>query len=236
MSDIIIITIECVVMGICGFFAGLFGVRFFNRMPPKWLCDYGKEPSEELKDKSIQRIKTYPWKFVIAGFFTVAAVKLTLDGLQFAIPSMVLLWALLLMAIADKKYMIIPDQLALILVVAALGYIPVHSNWKTQVFGALLALGVMLIIGLLGKLIYKRASIGGGDLKVYCAIGLALGLKGFIVIFVMTTLISAVAFGIKIIRKKVKWGDVQPLVPYVFVSTAIYLLVLFPILRGVWVI
>ena len=229
MSEIVVLILKCVGMGIVGFLAGMLGVRFFNKMPAKWLTDYGKEPSEELKDPSVQRIKTYPWKFVIGGFFTVAAVKLTLQGLQFAVPALVLLWALFFMAAADKKYMIVPDQLILIMLAAAFGFIPVINNLKSQLIGAGVALVILLFVGLLGKLIYKRDSLGGADIKIYTTLGLALGLKGFAVIFIMTTFISAGHFAVQLIRKKAKRGDIRPLVPYLFIATAIYLLILYPL-------
>ena len=51
-----------------GIFLGCGAVYVFNRLPARWLCDYGEEPAEELLDMSIQRIKGFPNKLMFSFF------------------------------------------------------------------------------------------------------------------------------------------------------------------------
>lgn len=42
--------------------------------------------------------------------------------------SMITCWILTEMAIADARYMIVPDQLVILLMVAAVGFVPYHDR------------------------------------------------------------------------------------------------------------
>ena len=54
-------------------------VVFFNRMPGKWLCEYGKEPDEELAHPTRQRINSWPWKYFFSCLFVMASIKTAMD-------------------------------------------------------------------------------------------------------------------------------------------------------------
>ncbi len=218
-----------------GVLLGFFGVWFFNRMPAKWLCDYGKEPEGELADPYSQRIKSYPWKYVIVGFFAICGIYLGLNDWSWAFGALMALWALLLMAIADYKYMIIPDQLVFVLLLSAIGFMPHYYSWKEPLFGGLIAFAVLAMMALLGKIIYKKYVIGGGDIKVYTAIGIIAGWRGFLAIFIIATIISALNFAILLAKGKIKKGDERPLVPYIFGATTIYLLFLETFAYDIWI-
>ena len=108
-KQLIVTLIICGVAIVLGILLGNGAVYFFNRIPGKWLCDYGQEPSEELLHPTCQRIKSTPWKYVFTGAFIVIGIKLGLEDLLFAIPALAAIWLLLEMSIADIKYMIVPD-------------------------------------------------------------------------------------------------------------------------------
>ena len=93
------------------------------------------------------------------------------------------------MAISDIKYMIVPDQLNIMLAITALGFIRVHEHWYNMPLGAVLGIILALITYGLGKLIYKREVIGGADIKFYIAIGMVTGVLGVAVIFALTSLV-----------------------------------------------
>lgn len=224
MSEVLKTVIIAIAFGGMGALLGYFGVWFFNKMPAAWLTDYGQEPREELKDPYVQRIKTYPWKFVIVSFFVICGLYLGLRDWSWALGAMMALWALLFMAVADYKYMIVPDQFVLVLMVSAIGFMPSYTSWRMPLVGGLVAFGIMALMALLGKLIYKKFVIGGGDIKVFMAIGIITGWRGFAAIFILSTLISATNFAMLLAMKRIKKGDERPMIPYVFGATAIYLL------------
>lgn len=230
MSNYLVILIEVAVAVIIGILAGHGVVYVFNRMPASWLCDYGQEPDKELKDPYTQRIKGFPWKLVFSGFFTVGLINTVLFEWRFAAAALVLCWSLLIVAIADRKYGIIPDQFVILTAISAMGFISFHEVFWEPAVGAALGAGIMLITALLGKLIFHRESLGFGDVKLFGAIGLALGAKGTLIVMIMSSLSSALFFTILLIKKKVKMTDSRPLGPYICGSAIFYVVIIWPLL------
>lgn len=206
-----------------GILAGNSAVVVFNKMPAHWLCDYGEEPSDELKQKDVQRIKSYPWKMAFSMLFVLAAVKMAIYDWQYAVAAVVSVWALLIIAVADKKYMIIPDQFVILLALTAFGYIPYQSSYLAPLWGALIGGGCMLLIGVIGKLLFKKDALGFGDVKLFAAVGLVAGPVGVSVILMASSFLSCIVFGIGLLRKKVKRTDLLALGPYIAFSASVYL-------------
>ncbi len=221
------IIITCTAAIGAGIILGNSAVVFFNRMPGKWLCEYGKEPDEELAHPTRQRIKSWPWKYFFSCLFVMASVKTAMDDPGYALISMITCWILTEMALADAKYMIVPDQLVILLMVAAIGFVPFHGRGPFEgIWGGLIGLAVMLITALLGKLIYRKETLGGGDIKVFGALGLCTGVDGILSIFILSTLLCAVHLAWLLIRKKIRRRQQRPLIPYISISSAIYLVIL----------
>ena len=210
-----------------GVILGNAAVVFFNRMPGKWLCEYGKEPDEELAHPTRQRLNSWPWKYFFSCLFVMAAVKMAMEDPGYALIAAIACWLLTEMAIADAKYMIVPDQLVILLTVAAVGFVPYHDRGPFEgVFGGLIGFGVMLAIGVLSKIIYRRQGLGGGDIKLFGALGLCLGVDGILAVFVLSTFICALHLAWLLITKKIKPRQQRPLIPYIAVSATIYLVIL----------
>ena len=210
-----------------GVILGNGAVYFFNRMPGKWLCDYDEEPSQELLHPTCQRIKSTPWKYVFTGFFVVIGITLGLQNPLYAIPALIAIWLLIEMSIADIKYMIVPDQLIMLLVVTGLGFIPHHAFGVMDcITGAAVGFGVLLLIAVIGRLIYKKPAVGGADIKLFAALGLNLGTDGIIAVFVISTFLSAGHFIWLMLRKGAKLTDERPMVPYIAAAAIIYLVIL----------
>ena len=204
-----------------GILTGFLTIYAFNRIPPKWLCDYNQEPDRGMWG---ERIKKRPWMVVFMLVFTASSLKMLESGFLYTIPGLVALWLLLQIGIADKKYMIIPDQFVVALGVAAFGFIPFHASFTTQLLGALVGGGSILLIGIIGQLIFRREAMGFGDVKLFTAIGLICGLTGILIIIVLTVFSSAFVFGIGLLSGKIKSGDQQPLGPFISASTALFVL------------
>lgn len=204
-----------------GILAGFSAVYSFNRIPAKWLCDYHQKPDPGMWG---ERIKPKPWIIVFLLVFSASALKLTEQGLLYAIPGVVTLWFLLQIGMADGKFSIIPDQFVVALAVAAFGFIPFHSSYQSQLLGALIGGGCILLIGILGMLLFKKEAMGFGDVKLVAAIGLLFGVKGVIIILLLTIYSSALVFGIGLMTGKLKTGEQQPLGPFIAASAAVYIL------------
>ena len=210
-----------------GVLLGNGAVYFFNKMPGKWLCDYGQEPSEELLHPTCQRVKSTPWKYVFTGFFIAAGITMGLQNPLYAIPALIAIWLLLEMSIADIKYMIVPDQLIMLLVITGLGFIPHHAFGVLDcIRGAAIGFGVLAVIAVVGRLIYKKPAVGGADIKLFAALGLSLGTDGIISVFVISTFLSAGHFIWLMIKRGAKLSDERPMVPYISAAAIIYLVIL----------
>ena len=210
-----------------GVILGNGAVYFFNRMPGKWLCDYDEEPSQELLHPTCQRVKSTPWKYVFTGFFVVIGITLGLQNPLYAFPALIAIWLLLEMSIADIKYMIVPDQLIMLLVITGLGFIRHHAFGVMDcLLGAAVGFGVLLIIALISKIFYKEPAVGGADIKLFAALGLALGTDGIIAVFVISTFLSAGHFIWMMVKKGAKLTDERPMVPYIAAAATIYLVIL----------
>jgi prepilin signal peptidase PulO-like enzyme (type II secretory pathway) len=79
---------------------------------------------------------------------------------------------------------------------------------------------------LIGKVLYRKETVGGGDIKLFGALGFVLGGYGIIIVFVMATILAALHFLTLILRRKVKKGDYLPMVPYIAIATTVYLVFL----------
>lgn len=208
-----------------GVLQGNGAVYFFNKLPGQWLCDYGDTPDPELLHPTTQRIKSNPWKYLFSMGFVILNIKLFVDDWQFAIAATCALWLLLELSLADIKYSIVPDQLLILLAITAIGFIPYHGTWKEPLFGGLIGLGIMTAIALIGRFAYRRDTLGGGDIKLFTALGLIAG-RGILFIFGATSLISAACFAYLIAKKRAKVTDSLPMVPYIAAASALYIVFL----------
>ena len=218
-----IIGIKCLIAILIGVLEGNGAVYVFNRIPASWLTNYGEKPAPELLDPYTQRVKSHPWKYVFTMLFVVLNIKLVIDDWQFAIPATIAIWILLELAIGDIKYRILPDQLIALLAVCGIGFLPYHSGIKDCLLGVAIGFTVMAVFALIGKMAYKRETLGGGDIKLFSAIGFLTGPSGVVLILIATSLISGGHLVYLLARKKIKTTDTIPMVPYIAISTGAYL-------------
>lgn len=227
MTITLTILIKCFAAMLAGIIAGNGAVYFFNKMPASWLCDYGQTPTPEMSDPYVQRVKSYPWKYIFTMLFIVIGIKLVIDDVRFAVCAIVCIWLLLEMAIADIKYRIVPDQLVILLAACGIGFVPFHSGVKDCVLGAAVGFAVMAFLALIGKAAYKRETLGGGDIKLFAGLGIILGVWGILVVYAMTALLSAAHFVFMLASKKIKRTDSMPMVPYIALSAGFYMIFMF---------
>ena len=224
--DIEIITsiIKYLIIVLVGILLGNGAVYLFNHMPAEWFCDYGEEPSEELKDPYTQRVKSYPWKYGFSMFFVAVGLYIIRVDILYTVAVLAVLWILLELSISDIKYRIVPDQLILLLAVSAVGLIQFHAGWKDMLYGGCLGIIIMGMTAVIGKAFYRRESVGGGDIKLFGALGLVLGAAGVLFVFAASALISGAHLVILLCTHKIKRKDTIPMVPYISVAAAIYLI------------
>ncbi len=225
-----IILIKIVASIVLGTLAGFGVVYVFNKIPANWLCDYEETPSEELRNPHIQRVKGYPWRWIYAAGFCCLLVKLSFFDVQFAAASLFACWALLIIGLADLKYMIIPDQFVIMVALSAFGFIPFHYSIWQPLIGALIGGGVILITSVLGKVLFKKEVMGFGDVKLFASLGLAIGAKGIVIVLIGASLCNGIAAAIGLASGKYKRDDVKPFGPYICGWGILYLFAIYPLL------
>lgn len=223
-TDLIISIIKYLATVLAAVLLGNGAVYLFNHMPAEWFCDYGSEPSEELKDPYTQRVKSTPWKYYFSMLFIVSGLYLVRDDWVYTVAAMLITWILLELSISDIKYRIVPDQLLVLLAVAAVGTIQYHHGWLDMLYGAALGLGITGVSAIIGRAAYRREAVGGGDIKLFAALGLVLGVRGVLVVFMLTALLSGAHMVYLLVRGKIKRKDTIPMVPYISAAAFIYLM------------
>lgn len=222
IGDSIMWVVEIIVSIIAGIILGVFSVYGFNKMPARWLCDYGEEPDDELYE---ERISDKPFMVIFSIFFVGAVWRLTavylapftlLQYVQVIFLTLAI-WLMVQIGIADKKYMVIPDQH-----VVALGVVGLFL--EHSILGAAVGAGVFILIGLVGKVFFKKEYTGFGDIKLLAAVGFMLGTGYIALVLVGTILSSGVVFAIGLALKKIKKDDMVPLGPFIIVCTIVVML------------
>ena len=229
MTEKILVILWSLIAVIVGILLGNGEVYFFNKCPGSWLCDYGEEPTEELLNPTHQRIRSTPWKYYFSALFIILGIFLFNKDWQMAIVVLCVVWLLIQISISDIKYMVIPDQFTLLIAVSSLGLIPYKSDPLDFVWGGMVGFFVMLVVAILGKLFYRRDSVGGGDIKLFLALGMVTGVYGVLIVFALTALISSGHFIFQLMTKTAKITDVKPMGPYIAISSSIYLVFLYGI-------
>ena len=123
--------------------------------------------------------------------------------------------------ISDFKYMIILDSplvVSAILILVLRAYFNGLKDMGVSLLSGLILFLVMLLIGLLGKKMFKKEALGGGDIKLAGIIGIILGLKlGLVAIILSSLLALPYAAGAMMLNK----DSEVPFGPFLIASMAI---------------
>lgn len=120
--------------------------------------------------------------------------------------------------VSDIAYMIIPDKVLLFflpLFIIERIFIPLEPWWD-PLAGGVAGFSLLLLIAVISK-----GGMGGGDVKLYGVLGIALGLKLVLLSFFLAVFFGAVLGGIGMLVGKVKKGKAIPFGPYICVGVLI---------------
>lgn len=224
MSKNIYTVLCCLTCAAVGFAAGWLCVRIFNAMPAKWLCDYDEVPKKELLGE-----RAAPKKYglvlgtVLSASFILLYFQYSAASFSFYLACLACL-PIVLAAFSDIKYQIIPDQCVLALAaVAAANYIcdlciggkTFYGSVASPFLGALCGGGLWILLGLLGRLLYRKESVGFGDVKLFAAVGFLCGFEAVFLVFLITILAAGIHFAVLLFMKKFSGDKYMPMGPYI---------------------
>lgn len=91
--------------------------------------------------------------------------------------------------------------------------------------GAVVGGGFLFIMALIGKLLLKKETLGGGDIKLMLAVGAALGPQRAVISLIFAFILACI-FGLALILlKKISLKSYMPFVPFICIGvlTAMFL-------------
>jgi len=167
----------------------------------------------------------YPLIELINGSLLLLIALYSTDIFQFIAYSFLAMTLLCLVAI-DFKYYILPDKLIIISFIVALiyfGYIE-KLNVLHRFYIAILAGSAMYFLRLVSSYLYKKETLGIGDVKLSFLIGFIVGtLDVFLAIF-FGFLIALIMFILSFIARLQRRESYIPLGPYLVFGMSIYLI------------
>lgn len=123
--------------------------------------------------------------------------------------------------VSDFKYYIILDEVLIvssIFIVIFTGFISGFNGIFNSLISAVVAFTLMFSLKLLGNFLFKKESMGDGDIKLMFVIGLIIGYQMSIVsIFIA----SVIALPISLIYLAIKKDNILPFGPYLCAATLI---------------
>jgi leader peptidase (prepilin peptidase)/N-methyltransferase len=106
--------------------------------------------------------------------------------------------AFLIIFMIDLDHRIIPDSISLsgIIIGFAVSFLPhTHLSWLQSLIGILVGGGVFLAVAEIGDRIFKKESMGGGDIKLAAMMGAFVGWKGILLTLALGSFFGAVIGG-----------------------------------------
>lgn len=147
-----------------------------------------------------------------------AAVPLILGWTSELIVAWTLISLMVIIFVSDYNYMIIPNKILLVfgaILTAERILIPLSPWWDS------LAGGIFGFLMLLFIAVISNGGMGGGDIKLYLVIGIALGVKLVLLSFFLATLFGAFLGGLGMLIGVVKKGKPIPFGPFIGLGTII---------------
>jgi leader peptidase (prepilin peptidase)/N-methyltransferase len=104
-----------------------------------------------------------------------------------------------------------------------------YESWKYILFrhlflGAFVSGLILLLIGLLGKVLFRKESLGMGDVKLLVMIGLYVGFPGVLLCLFLGILAASLFVIWGIIFRKLRFGSTIPFGPFIAIGALVHLL------------
>ena len=212
--------------------AGLFAL--YNRFPPAWFME--RVGTEATQPKPSLLRKFPDGSIYISTLTLISFVFFTRYGYSLLLLCCLLSAVFLVMISAsDIKTGLIPDQFTLGLIFSSLFWMAhdiflvsnADKEWyevfTTRILAGSIGGGALLLIGIIGKLLMKKESVGMGDVKLLFACGLVVDLKGIAAVIAISFILALIPALTGILTRR-KFFDRLPFAPFISAATVLYLL------------
>ncbi|MBR5228943.1 MAG: prepilin peptidase [Firmicutes bacterium] len=185
----------------------------YGRLPAGWLCDFDESPWEMhlpgLRGQGQMGMKVVLWVLMSVRF-----LGGMLDSGVIEILKTVICICAIVISLCDADYMIVPDQFVAVIGGCAVALALVENAGGEMLYGALWGGGIMVLTSAIGLISGKGGAIGFGDVKLMAVCGAVAGERVF-VLYVLMAVSSGVYFTLMVAAGKVKYGECQPLGPWI---------------------
>lgn len=178
--------------------------------------------------------KHIPFRYFFVEFLTASLLVVMYSFLGMSLHFFVygaLTCALIAATFIDFDFYIIPDEITLggLVVGIILSIIFPSLHYQTTILNSLMQCGLgilagggsIFLIGQVGEILFKKESMGGGDVKFLAMIGAVLGWKLALLIFFLAPFFGAV---VGITARLTKGSEVIPYGPYLSIATFLVIL------------
>lgn len=119
----------------------------------------------------------------------------------------------------DYKLQIIPNRLTLTMCEIGLvfSFLRGLNNLNVAIemwLGMIVGAGIFLLLTFLGNLVFRKETMGFGDVKLMGALGLFFGWRSIIAISILSFFIAAIYSLVLIIKNKIKKQDMEEFIPF----------------------
>lgn len=119
----------------------------------------------------------------------------------------------------DYKLQIIPNRLTLLMCETGLffSFLRGFTNLNVALemwLGMIIGAGIFLVLTFLGNLVFRKETMGFGDVKLMGALGLFFGWRSIIAISILSFFIAAIYSLVLIVKNKIKKQDIEEFIPF----------------------
>jgi leader peptidase (prepilin peptidase)/N-methyltransferase len=122
----------------------------------------------------------------------------------------------------DLEHRIIPNKLTYpgIVVGFVTSIVSSHLPWHQSLLGAAVGAGIFVGVAILGRFLFKKESMGGGDVKLASMLGAFLGAGRILLVFVLSAAIGLVISIVAMAAsEKIRRDRVIPFGPFIALAT-----------------
>lgn len=173
--------------------------------------------------------------FIYIALLRIIGMDDKIELIQFLILTPMLISAFCI----DYKLQIIPNRLTLTMIEVgiAFSFFRGINNLNIAVemwLGMLLGAAIFLVLTYFGNLIFRKETMGFGDVKLMAALGLFFGWRNIIAITVLSFFIAAVYSIYLIIKSKIKKQEINEFIPFgPFIVLASFIVMFVPL--NIWI-
>lgn len=221
-------------IGILGLIVGRFVGLLNQNLPEHKRIFSFQEIKDFLKMTNPNYIVMIITCVLYIALLRVIGIEEIIELLQFLVLTPMLISAFCI----DYKLQIVPNRLTLTMLETGIifSFLRGINNLNVAVemwLGMALGVGIFLVLTYLGNLIFRKETMGFGDVKLMGTLGLFLGWRSIIAVTIIEFFIAAGYSIYLIIKSKIKKQEIKEFIPFgPFIVLAAFIVMLIPL--NIW--